>query len=80
MPAGYYQEYMPKFTSIEGVTAEEHLGAFYIYANNLDINEQDVWMMVFVQSLEGEARKWFRELAPKSIAYIEALDNVFFKN
>jgi len=80
MPAGDYQEYMPKFTGTEGVTAEEHLESFYIYVDNLDINEEDVWMRVFVQSLNGEARKWFRELPPRSIVDIEALDDVFLKH
>jgi len=80
MPVGDYQKYMPKFTSAEGVSAKEHLESFYSYADNLDINEDDVWMRFFVQSLDGEARKWFRELTPRSIADIEALDDVFLKH
>lgn len=80
MPVGDYKEYMPKFTGTKGVTAEEHLEAFYSYADNLDINEEDVWMRVFFQSLDGEARKWFRELPPRSIADIETLDDVFLKH
>lgn len=62
MPTREYQKYMPKFTGTEGVSAEEHLESFYSYVDNLDISEDDVWMTVFVQSLDGEARKWFREL------------------
>ena len=46
MPAGDYQEYMPKFTSTEGVSAEEHLESLYNFADNLDIYEEDVWMRV----------------------------------
>ena len=61
MPAGEYQKYMPKFTGTEGVIAEEHLESFYSYADNLDISENDVWVRTFVQILDGEARKWFRE-------------------
>ena len=80
MSVGDYMEYIPKFTGAEGVSAEEHLESFYCYADNLDINEEDVWMRVFVQSLDGEARKWFRELPPRSIADIEALDDVFLKH
>ena len=77
MPTREYQKYMPKFTGTEGVTAEEHLESFYSYADNLDISENDVWMRVFVQSLDGEARKWFRELPHRSITDIEALDDAF---
>jgi hypothetical protein len=51
----------------EDITAEEHLVAFYSYADNQNIENEDVWMRVFVQSLFGEARKWFRGLAPGSI-------------
>ena len=80
MPVRDYQDFMPKFIGAEGVTTEEHLEAFYSYVDNLDINEEDVWMRVFVQSLDGEARKWFRNLPPSSIADIEGLDDVFLKH
>jgi hypothetical protein len=60
MPTGDYQKYMPKFSGTEEVTAEEHLELFYSYVDNLNITQEDVWMRVFVQSLDGEARRWFR--------------------
>jgi len=37
-------------------------------------------MRVFDQSLDGEARKWFRELPPRFIVDIKALDDVFLKH
>jgi hypothetical protein len=37
-------------------------------------------MRFFVQSLDGEARKWFRDLAPRSIDGIEALDDSFLRH
>jgi len=37
-------------------------------------------MRVFVQSLDGEARKWFRELTPRSIVDIKALDDSLLKH
>jgi hypothetical protein len=37
-------------------------------------------MRVFVQSLDGEARKWFRGLTPRCIAGIEDLDDVFLRH
>jgi hypothetical protein len=79
LPAGDYLKYMPKFTGEGDVTVEEHLVDFYNYADNLNIENEDVWMRVFIQSLDGELRKWFRGLAPRSIAGIEALDNVFLR-
>jgi len=79
MSVGEYKKYMPKFTGTEGVTTKEHLEAFYNYVDNLDISENDVWMRVFVQSLDGEARKCFRGLPQGSITNIEALDDAFLK-
>jgi hypothetical protein len=79
MPTGDYQKYMPKFYGIEEVTAEEHLELFYSYADNLNIIDEDVWMRVFVQRLDGGARGWFRELTPGSITGIEVLDDTFLK-
>jgi hypothetical protein len=77
---GYYLNYMPKFTEEEDIIAEEHLAAFYNYVDNLNIENEDVWMSVFVQILDGEARKRFRSLSPGSIVGIEALDDAFLRH
>jgi hypothetical protein len=37
-------------------------------------------MRIFVHSLDGEARKWFRALPLGSIGGIEALDEAFLKD
>jgi hypothetical protein len=39
----------------------------------------DVWMRIFVHSLQGKARKWFKALPPGYIDGIEALDNAFLR-
>jgi hypothetical protein len=80
MPTGDYQKYMPNFTGAGEYTAEEHIEAFYAYAENINILEEDVWTRVFVQSLDGQARKWFKELPANSITGIEQLDEVFLKH
>jgi hypothetical protein len=79
LPTRDYLKYMPKFTGEEDITAEEHFAAFYSYADNLNIENEDVWMRVFVQSFDSEVGKWFRGLTPGSIAGIEALDDVFLR-
>jgi hypothetical protein len=79
LPTGDYLKYMPKFTGEGDVTAEEHMAAFYSYANNLNIENEDVWMRFFIQSLDGEVRKWFRGLTLGSIDGIEALDSAFLR-
>jgi hypothetical protein len=42
LPAGDYLKYMPKFTGEGDITVEEHLAAFYSYADNLNIENEDV--------------------------------------
>jgi hypothetical protein len=42
LPARDYLKYMPKFTREGDITAEEHLAAFYSYADNLNIENEDV--------------------------------------
>jgi hypothetical protein len=44
------------------------------------VEHVDVLMRLFVQSLDGEARKWFRILPPNSIADIDALDDTFLRH
>jgi hypothetical protein len=74
-----YLKQIPKFTSEGDIAAKEHLEAFYIFTYDHVIMHADVWMRIFVHSLEGEARKWFRALPPGSIDDIEALDNSFLR-
>jgi hypothetical protein len=77
--AGGYLNKLPMFTGEGDITAEEHLVAFYSYADNYVIVNEYVWMRIFVHSLDGEARKWFKALTPRSIDGIEALDDVFLR-
>jgi hypothetical protein len=79
-PPGDYLKYMPKFTREEDIIVEEHLVAFYSYEDNQNIENEDVWMRVFIQILFGEARKWFRCRAPRSIMGIEALHEAFLRH
>ena len=80
MPTGDYLKYMPKFTREGDFIAKEHLEDFYNYAENINIEQEDVWTRVFVQSLDGQARKWFKELPTRLVAGIEALEDIFLNN
>jgi hypothetical protein len=74
-----YLKQLPKFTGEGDITAEEHLAAFYTFTDDNVIMHTDVWMRIFVHSLQGEARKWFKALPPGSIDGIRALDNAFLR-
>jgi hypothetical protein len=44
------------------------------------VDYDDVWMRIFVQSLDGEVRKWFMNLRNNSITTITDLDATFLRN
>ena len=79
-PPNDYMKYLPRFNGEGGDTIEENLSSFYSFANNFNVEHADVWMRLFVQSLDGEERKWFRSFSPNSIAGIEALDDTFLRH
>ena len=80
LPAGGYLNKLPKFMGKGDTTAKEHLTTFYTYVDNYVIVNEDVWIIIFVHSLDGEDRKWFRTLAPGSIDGIESLDDAFLRH
>jgi hypothetical protein len=79
-PPNDYMRYLPRFNGDGEVTVEENLSSFYSFADNFNVEHADVWMKLFVRSLNGEARKWFRSLPPNSIADIVALYDAFIKH
>jgi hypothetical protein len=79
LPTYGYLKKLPKFTGEGDISAKEHLEAFYSFTDDHVIMHANVWMRIFIHSLEGEARKWFRALPPISIDGIEPLDNSFLK-
>jgi hypothetical protein len=56
-PPNDYMRYLPRFNGDGSVTVEEHLSSFYSFADNFNVEHVDVWMRLFVPSLNGEARK-----------------------
>jgi hypothetical protein len=79
LPTNGYLKKLPKFTGEGDIIAEEYLEAFYSFTDDNVIMHVDVWMRIFVHSLQGEARKWFKALPPRSIDGIEALDSAFLR-
>ena len=64
------QEYLklfPYFTGEDEGTVEQHLPLFCTFAENLNVEHLDVMMRLFVKSLSGEARKWFKGLPNDSM-------------
>jgi hypothetical protein len=75
-----YMRYFPIFNGDGSIIAEEYLSSLYSFADNFNVEHANVWMRLFIQSLNGEERKWFKSLPPNSIVDIIALDDAFLKH
>lgn len=68
---------MLRFTGEDELTIEKHIVSFCAFSENLNVEYLDVVMRLFVQSLDGDARKWFKTLSTNSINSWEELENAF---
>lgn len=72
-----YLNLLPRFNGEDENTEQRHNEAFCSFAENLNVEQLDVVLRHFVQSLDGEARKWFKALPNASITTWEELENSF---
>jgi hypothetical protein len=61
----------PKFREDRDDNPTDHLLEFHEVMYQLGIHHEDVLMKMFMYSLEGEAREWFRSLPPSSISSLK---------
>jgi len=74
------QDYQSKITYFDGTgtyIAQQHTKKMTNYFENYEIDDDDVRMKVFVQSLIRDVRTWFRALLAKTIADPQALYQTF---
>lgn len=74
------QDYQRKITYFDGIgtnTAQQHTKKIMDYFENYEVDDDDVRMKVFDQSLTGDVRTWFRSLPANSINDSEALYQTF---
>ena len=72
-----YLKLLPRFTGEDEINAKKYLPVFFNFAENLNVVHFDVVMRIFVQSLDGEAIKWFKVFPNNSINTLEELENKF---
>jgi len=79
-PGAMPHDYQSKITYFDGTdsyTAQQHTKKMQDYFENYEIDDDDVRMKIFVQSLTCDVRVWFRALPVNSIADPEALYQTF---
>lgn len=70
-PGAIPQDYQSKITYFDGTgtyTSQQHTKKMTDYFENYEIDADDVRMKIFVQSLTGDVRTWFRALPINTIA------------
>ena len=68
---------LPRFRESKGDNPSDHLIRFHQCMFQLEICHEDVLMKMFVFSLEGDAREWYRSLLPTSISSLKEFYRVF---
>lgn len=56
MPENYLK-FLPRFSGREKGTIEENVSTFQDFTDNFIIEDEDVFMILFMQTLEGDVKK-----------------------
>jgi hypothetical protein len=72
-PLPKFKENIPRFSRNNIVTTNKHLMAFSNACHNIGANDNDTWMCLFINSLEGKVAADFFDLPPKILSTWEDL-------
>jgi hypothetical protein len=65
-----YQTRLPQFDSSGPLNAQQHVDKMNDYFDLQEVDEADVQMRLFAQSLTGDVKKWFKTLRAATITDI----------
>jgi hypothetical protein len=74
-----YLKLLPKYDGEKTLIVEEHMVVFQDFTENLFIEHDDVFKILFVQTIKGDVRKWFRGLPRASINTWQVLETTFMR-
>jgi hypothetical protein len=72
-----YQTRLPQFDAKGTLSAQQHVDKMNDYLDLQEVDEVDVQMRLFAQSLTGDAKKWFKALPAASIPDLVAFQRSF---
>jgi hypothetical protein len=75
-----YLKLLPNYDGEKTISAKEHMGTFQDFIDKIFVEHDDVFMKIFVQNLEGDFIKWFRELLAASIGTWKTLESTFMRH
>jgi hypothetical protein len=75
-----WKDLLPRFYEGDDDNHFEHVHEFHALMQQLDIHHEDILMKMFMYSLEGDARKWYRTLSASSISSLKDFHDVFYSH
>jgi hypothetical protein len=72
-----YQTRLPQFDGTGPLNAQQHVDKMNDYFDLQEVDEADVQMRLFAQSLTGDVKKWFKALRPATIVDLVAFQRSF---
>jgi cyclopropane fatty-acyl-phospholipid synthase-like methyltransferase len=72
-----YQTRLPQYNNIGSINSQQHMNKMNDYFDLQEVDEVDVQMRLFAQSLTGNIKKWFKALRPASIIDLVAFHRSF---
>jgi hypothetical protein len=75
-----YMKLICKFNGDRNTSIEDHDFALQYCIDNLVIDHEDVYLRIYVQSLEGDAIKWFKNLPIETIVSLETFHRIVVEN
>ena len=71
-------DFLPQFREKEEDNLAHHVIKFHQYMDQLSIHHEDVLMKMFMYSLDGCARQWYRTLPASSISSRDDFKEPYF--
>jgi hypothetical protein len=73
----YYQTRLPQFDGTGPLNAQQHVDKMNDYFDLQEVDETDVQMRLFVQSLIGDVKKWYKGLRAASMLDLTTFQRSF---
>jgi hypothetical protein len=67
LPTTNYVKKMPKFQGNNAINAHNHIDLFLKACEDEGVEHEDATMKMFIATLEGDARAWYKSLLDNSI-------------
>jgi hypothetical protein len=72
-----YQTRLPQFDGTGPLSAQQHIDKINDYFDLQEVDEVDIQMRLFAQSLTGEVKKWYKGLCAASVLDLTSFQRIF---